>query len=1006
MKARALLLSSVVLLVLSTSEAGLDVAHAQNRKVAVTRPATNPASKPATNPATSPATLPVSFRNERTATQPASAPAEQPGKTIADCHAQYMRGQYSPAAAGFKNLMGQEPMLVAASTGASRALSAEGKYTEALEALAKAKAAAQADFNWHLQYADVLATVGQYEQAIEHAAAANKLQPLNAQTIYVYGRLLETLGRKSEAVKVYNSMTKVIDAEQYRKDAPALVALGQIMDRQSVLVGKKASEQAQNILQNYFQEACKVDPKYWPAHVAAGIFGISKHRPEIAQAEFKLANNLNPRIPDMYVGIGWVLLEGWNFDQCLGNVNQALGYNPNHIDALMLRASCLMQWRKFDEVPAVLDQVLKINPNSIDALSLYAAVHVRKGDAAGAQPYIDRVHKINPTCSDLPMTIASWLSAGRQFDEATKYYQQAIELAPEQSEPLAGLGLLYMQTGDEEKAQETLQKARDLDDFRADVLNYLNLLDKLAKFQVKETEHFIIKVCGEKDAVMLEQIAAEAEKMHAEVCGDFDYQPTQKTIIEFFPTHHDFSVRITGKGWIGTVGASTGRVIVMVVPSPEVERSVFGTYNWNSVLRHEYTHTVTLAKTNNRIPHWFTEACAVWEQPDRRNYKATEQLVFAYRTGGLFSIKELDWGFIRPKKNGDRELAYAQSEWVMEYLIQLRQYQVIIRMLEGFRDGMTQKDVFEKIVGMNEADFDNAFKEWAKTQVQQWGFDPLPPPNLAEASKQAQDSPKDAQALAKLAEALYYARNWPMAEAKANEALAIDPNHKIAMGVLTTILSKNPKKQDEALDMAKRLDAIDGKSRVAPRVIAHVSMEKRQWAQAIDALERLKMRHPLDEYSYEQLATCYVNIGQPEKALPNLIELHIHTMTTPVHARRIADIYRSLDQHEQALVYYNEVTRINPYEIAAHQAMAAIHLKARRYDQSIRSAKNLTLLTPESAESWLTLARVEFYSARQSKDQALLKSAKANADKSNSIESSEQARELISRIEETIKAGE
>ena len=63
---------------------------------------------------------------------------------------------------------------------------------------------------------------------------------------------------------------------------------------------------------------------------------------------------------------------------------------------------------------------------------------------------------------------------------------------------------------------------------------------------------------------------------------------------------------------------------------------------------------ITLAATHNRIPHWFTEACAVWEQPDRRNFEAVRLLVDAVRTKHLFPVKELDWGFVRPQRGADQ----------------------------------------------------------------------------------------------------------------------------------------------------------------------------------------------------------------------------------------------------------------------------------------------------------------------------------------------------------------
>ena len=51
-----------------------------------------------------------------------------------------------------------------------------------------------------------------------------------------------------------------------------------------------------------------------------------------------------------------------------------------------------------------------------------------------------------------------------------------------------------------------------------------------------------------------------------------------------------------------------------------------GLYDWLRVVRHEYTHTITLSRTNNRIPHWFTEACAVSQEPGPRDFDTCKML--------------------------------------------------------------------------------------------------------------------------------------------------------------------------------------------------------------------------------------------------------------------------------------------------------------------------------------------------------------------------------------------
>ncbi|MCL2701410.1 MAG: hypothetical protein FWE88_06920 [Phycisphaerae bacterium] len=976
-----------------------------------------------TQPATRPALLPdrrPGGPRARPTTRPTTRPAapESPGKDLAACASQYWRGQYDAAAKGFVALQDDEATRLEASVGAAKALAMVGKYGEALAALDKAGANGEKDYRWQLQRSEVLFTVGEYAKSLAAAEAADALQPDFAPTLLARGRALEVLGRKQDAIDVYNAMGAIVQAGAYKKDAQALTAMGQIMARQQVLTGAKASNQAQNILQNYFNEAYQVaDKTYWPAAVAAGEFALSKHRVDIAQREFQVVERLNPRVPARHVGLATAALEAWQFERCLDEVGKALAINPNHTDALLAKAQCLMLWRRFDEVASVLDAVLAVNPNHLDALSLYAAVKIRTYNDDEAAPFIERVKAVNENYAGLPQAIGDWLAAGRQFKKAEPYLLEAHALAKESAGVMASLGGMYLQTGQEDQARDWLAEAYKIDDYRLDVVNYLNLLSRLATFNTRETEHFLIKADPRMDAILLEQVADAIEQMGREVCSDFRFTPEEKTLVEFFPTHEQFSIRITGRGWIGTVGASTGTVIVMVAPSSRPE-AVFGNYHWLGVLRHEYTHTVTLAKTHNRIPHWFTEACAVFQQPDRRNYQAVQELIRASRQTAaglkegpgvrpLYSIKDIDWGFIRPKQHADRSLAYAQSEWMLEYIISSRKWDTVLTMLDLFAAGKSQTDVFAEALGVTEEAFDKAFRDWASGQVRNWGFDPNPPSDVASLRKQVDANPKDASALADYAYALANGvrPNIGEAEAWARKALKENDNHVRGLEVLAQCLYAR-KQKDEAMDVALRLRNVHGESKIALRILAETYHEKRLWDESIAALNEYKRVAPLDEFSYTLLARCYVQMGQPDDAIPNLIELHTHTMNNPSFARQIADLYRTQRNYTEALKYYREVTYINPYDASAYQAMAMICLRnLKEYDAAIRHAKAVTLLEPQNAQAWLALARIELWSAQaqSASNIDLLLQAKEHAERSDQLEPSDDAKELLQEIDEAMK---
>jgi cellulose synthase operon protein C len=951
-------------------------------------------------------------RGARSATRPAQ-PASRPVAKVSECLDLYNKGDYASAAEGYRKFLDDKDALVAASIGLSRALAMEGHYAEALEALDRAKEPGQKDADWQVESAEALANVGKYEEALSHAQQACEIHPAWPAAIFARGQLLETLGRRDEAVQAYRVMEQVMERDDWKRDARSLVAMGKILDRYSILTGKKASAQGDNIYNNYLRAAySSVDAKYWPAYVAAGEFALSKHRPNMAKADFDAAAKINRRLPPVHIGLGVLEVERMNFEGAFREANAALAINPRLGDGHLLKAIALMSWRKhLDAVPHI-EQALQTNPNSLEALSLMASVYYCARQSEKAQPFIQRVEKVNPRCAELYNEIGQWLSSIRQFGEAEKQFLRAIELAPEMSDPRTNLGLLYMQTGEESKAREVLLKAQELDDYRADVVNYLQVLDRLARFQVRETEHFIVKVDPEHDAVLLNQVADYMEEIYPQIVGDYAYPMEHKVLIEIFPTQTQFSTRLSGQGWIPTVGACTGRVIVLAAPSPQEERTPLGTHNWAEVLRHEFTHAVTLAATENRIPHWFTEACAVWQQKDKQAYEHIQVLVLGTREGLLYPVEDLDWGFIRPRPLKDphvdpRHLAYQQAEWINEYLIHAKGYDIIPHMLKGFRDGLSQAQVFEQIVGMTQKDFDKAFGEWAHKTVKEWGFNPEPLPDLAEASKAAAERPADANAQATHAVALYYAGRQPPALAAAAKAMSLDANNIRALGVRALVLLDD-KRYDDAVEAANRLEELDHNSTISPRVLAGSYLNMRGdatalKAKAIAALEVLQIRQPLDEYSYHELANIYTGLGQPARALPNLLHLHRHTMKDPKYARQAAEIYRAQKQYDQALALFQEVLHINPYDASAYEAIAGLELRAKRYEKAVDAAKDLTLLQEDSAKAWASLANVRLAAARASGDKDELLQAKRDAEKSITLDAEGPGKGVLENILEALK---
>jgi Flp pilus assembly protein TadD len=502
------------------------------------------------------------------------------------------------------------------------------------------------------------------------------------------------------------------------------------------------------------------------------------------------------------------------------------------------------------------------------------------------------------------------LSRARQYADAKARFQEAIALAPEWSNPWTDLGLLLMQSGDEEEARDTLRQAVKLDAFRRDAVNQLRLVEDLLGYKTIRTEHFLIRYKDGIDEALARDMPPVLEQIYRDVTGTFGFKPKNPTLIELFPDSRSFAVRITGMPFIWTIGASTGDVIALASPRSGAVQS--GAYDWPRVVRHEFAHTVTLGMTQNRIPHWFTEACAVNQEPGDKSFDTCLLLALSLQKNELFDLHEINWAFVRPKRPNDRALAYAQAAWMMEYIVETYGFTAILKLLEGYRDGKHDVENFQAVTSRSAEQFLSEFRSWAHNQVAQWGLSPLKhEPRVSEAilssaaTLEKIDSllaefPDDRRLLRKRAElvigsgqtdqarqALYaYSRAVPVDPWPYQELLKLGPN------------PRNPREQTGALEF---LDASEVTSGRWSMELARAYRAGNMLPQSVLAARRAVEREPFNPAYRELLATLLVQSRKLEEAAHEIQALMILEPDAVKHRQRLIAIYRRLGREEDAM---------------------------------------------------------------------------------------------------------
>jgi tetratricopeptide (TPR) repeat protein len=671
---------------------------------------------------------------------------------------------------------------------------------------------------------------------------------------FYLGQICEEAGQMERARKAYATFEPYIDKlfAQPFDNAEELTLIGRGIDRWATINSEYKNRVSLN---NLVLEKCfgavfiRVDRDYWPAKVAAAEFHLARDDQKTAAQLLTAVLAQNPNDITTLALLGQIAVKQFNFDGADKATDAIRQVDPNAVEGDVLETRNLLQQRRPKDAARVIQRVLDRQPKNIEAMGLLAAVYALQLHEDKMNQVLKDVEKLDPHNARAYLEVAEQLAAMRQYPRAAAKYKVAIERAPWWTDAYNGLALLYTQSGDEDDAYNVLQQARLLDPFNYATTNYLRLLDDYRKYDRKETAHFVVVYDKNIDPVIPLYFSDYLESIYKEVTGTFKFEPTRKTYIEVFPTHDAFSVRTTGSPWIGTVGASTGSVIAMV--APRKGKHTMGPYNWSQVLRHEFTHTVTLGMTDNRIAHWMTEGLAVYEEQTPLRWDWVPMLYNAVKKHQLFTMENLTWGFVRPKKPSDRQLAYAQSYWICKYIEETFGHDKMLAMLAEFRKGKEQSEVFPEILGKSLSQFQSDFFAWTEKEVSTWGYD-------AKTSEKYKKLVKDAEALTR-------AKQYAKALVAWKEIVKLRPMdalpHQRLAGIYLRPEIHQPEKAVEHLERLHKVELYD--NRYAKR-IARIERDLGNMDQAVHYGLQAVYVDPYDMDAHQLLSELYGKAGNTQ----------------------------------------------------------------------------------------------------------------------------------------------
>jgi tetratricopeptide (TPR) repeat protein len=731
--------------------------------------------------------------------EPPQIPDFDQGDLVAQARIQLNAGQYRRALATLAGAPRKDSVEIDLIAGKARL--ELGRFDEALATLTDPDPAVQT------LRANVLAAMGRYDDAIATLRQVIAAHPDLIPPRFYLGENLEKAGDVPGALAAYNwfladphnYLNQWMSNPQAFTSAEDVVLIGRAVDRWATLSMAYQGNRSLHdvVLSMFVQSYDLIDRDYWPAHIAAAQYLLLHDDAAAAMDELQDALAENPADISAWSLVGKIQLQQFNFDAVDTAVAEIRRVNPDAIQADLLEARNLMGQRVPKQALSPLRRVLDAQPKNIEALGLLAGAYALLLQDDQSAAVLKQVDAIDPNNSSAYLEVAAQLGAMRQYPRAAAMYLIAVKRAPWSNEARNGLGLLYTQSGDEDSARTVLESAHSIDPFNVATTNYLRLLDMMDHFASKESAHFIVYYDADKDPIIPEYFTDYLESVYPAVTGEYHYEPKVKTLIEVFPTHDAFSVRTSGAPWIATVGASTGRVIALVAPRKGDD--TLGTFNFSQVLRHEFTHTVTLGDTDNRIAHWFTEGLAVQQEHSPLRWEWVPMLYDAVMHDQLFDTESLTWAFVRPRRPIDRQLAYAESSWICQYIEETYGHDAILRMLEQFRLGKTQDEVFQIALNKSESEFFTEFCQWCRVQVSGWGYDATTSKKYAELRADGENLIRDHE----------YAKAVPVFEEIAKiRPMDVLPHQRLA-GLYMNSAVQQPQKAAEQLDILARVELMN-----------------------------------------------------------------------------------------------------------------------------------------------------------------------------------------------------
>jgi tetratricopeptide (TPR) repeat protein len=752
---------------------------------------------------------------------------------------------------------------VAPGTGARvAALRDSGRYADAI-ALAR-----QADLV--PAQAELLRLTGDLDEANRVLVAARRRsRPDSLLVILQMGLLREELGDRDAAFREYDRLIAAYNAHPGDLSSAELTAVATGVERLSVT----DPGLARDALRAY-DEAIAADPANVEPRLRVGNLFLSRYNGTEARASFDGILARDSTQPRALLGLARVeRFSGSGGVTAL--IQRSLDANPHLVEAHVFLAELLSEVDDYPGARGELDKALETNPRSLPALSTRAALAWLEDDSAGFEAARRAVLAANPHYAELYLTVADLIARHRLYGDAARFARQGVALDSLAWRGWGLLGINELRLAQMDSGRVHLERAFAGDPFDVWTKNTLDLLDTLDTYPVRASPRFRVVADPAEIDLLAPYATPLAEQAYTSMAARYGVAPAVPIRIELFRRHADFSVRTMGLVGLGALGVSFGPVVAMDAPSARPR----GEFNWGTTLWHEIAHSFHMALSHHRVPRWFTEGLAVYEERLARpgwGDELSPPFLAAYQAKRLVPVSRLNDGFVRPEFPEQLGFSYYEASLVCEWIAETHGFAVLVAMLRGYGDGQDTPRVVHTVLGVDLETLERDFGDWLEQRfatqlasLRSHGAGPAGRVSDTAILERARETPGDFRLQLRAGQMLMAAGKAEDAAPYLERAKALFPTYAEEDGpyLLLATAARARGNLREAESQLAAMTAINERSYAAASQLVDVRLALGDSAGAIRALDALMYVDPTDPAVHRQFAELAEAAGQKQTAV-------------------------------------------------------------------------------------------------------------------------------------------